>query len=59
MTRRQRKVLAIAGVVAVLAFQVAIVVIAITTETPGLIGLCFFVLVIVWFALKAKRPGSG
>jgi hypothetical protein len=52
----RRKALAIAGVVAVLVFQVAIVVIAITTENPGLIGLGFIVLVIVWFAIKPKRP---
>jgi hypothetical protein len=54
MTRR--KALAIAGVVAVLAFQVAIVVVAITTKNLGLIALGFIVLVIVWLAIKPKRP---
>jgi hypothetical protein len=55
MTRRQA--LAIAGVVAVLVFEVAIVVVAVTTKNPGLILLGFIVLVIVWLVIKPKRPG--
>jgi hypothetical protein len=51
-----RKALAIAGVVAVLAFQVAMVVLALTTRNPGLILLGFVVLVIVWLAIKPRRP---
>jgi len=52
----RKKALAIAGVVAVLVFQVVIVAIAIVTKQPGLIVFCFIVLVIAWFATKPKRP---
>src|SRR4029079_11683692 len=54
MTRK--KALAIAGVVAVLGFQVVLVVLAIVTKQPGLIIFCFIVLVIAWFAIKPNRP---
>jgi hypothetical protein len=57
VTRRQ--VLALLGVVAVLVVQAVIVVIAVIAQQPGLILLCFIVLVIVWVAIKPKRPGPG